>query len=501
MDHCVCIGANLVDIGALTNFTYLYQNREQIYDLLESCCGARLTVSYVRVGGLAIDVPDDFVPRSRRLLETIPEFLADVQKLVNGNRIVRNRLTGTGVVTSEQAVAWGLTGPMLRSSGVAYDVRRARPYDFYDKFDWDIPVSRDGDNFARYMVRMEEIRQSMKIIRQALDILPSSGPVNSDDWRVVLPPKDAVYHDMESLIYHFKLIMEASASRPASDTSGSRAATASSASMRCPTASAARTGLRCRGPASRTCRRTNGSSSAARCPTRSRRSERSTSSRESWTDERHRRRHGGIRGAADVPAEALRPGDSPRHGRHLRHFVRNIVNMKRLPTIEYPEERRNYSGRFRGKHILKTREDGTLKCVACYMCAQACPAECITIVAGEHPKIAYEKYPVVFDIDMMRCVFCGFCVDACPKDAIWMTRRYDMAFFTREDAVFSIDRLRETPEEIQKFGYGYRPYYPGDGTTPPTDARCFRSCRAAASATVSARRACRSRTAIPAPAR
>jgi len=154
----------------------------------------------------------------------------------------------------------------------------------------------------------------------------------------------------------------------------------------------------------------------------------------------------------------------------MRHLLRNLFDMKRLPTIEYPEERRNYSGRFRGKHILKTRDDGTLKCVACYMCAQACPAECITIVAGEHPKIAYEKYPVVFDIDMMRCVFCGFCVDACPKDAIWMTRRYDMAFMTREDAVFSIDRLRETPAEIEKYGYGYRPYYPGDGTTPPTDA-------------------------------
>jgi NAD-dependent dihydropyrimidine dehydrogenase PreA subunit len=104
------------------------------------------------------------------------------------------------------------------------------------------------------------------------------------------------------------------------------------------------------------------------------------------------------------------------------------------------------------------------------MCQQACPAECITIVAGEHPKIAYEKYPVVFDIDMMRCVFCGFCVDACPKDAIWMTRNYEMAFFNREEAVFSIDRLRETPEEIARHGYGYRPYYPGDGTTPPADA-------------------------------
>ena len=99
----------------------------------------------------------------------------------------------------------------------------------------------------------------------------------------------------------------------------------------------------------------------------------------------------------------------------MRHLLRNLVDMKRLPTIEYPEERRNYSGRFRGKHILKTREDGTLKCVACYMCAQACPAECITIVAGEHPKIAYEKYPVVFDIDMMRCVFCGFPAFGTPQ--------------------------------------------------------------------------------------
>ncbi|HWZ85274.1 MAG TPA: NADH-quinone oxidoreductase subunit D, partial [Thermoanaerobaculia bacterium] len=207
MDHCVCIGANLVDIGALTNFIYLYQNRENIYDLLEACCGARLTVSYVRVGGLAVDVPGDFVPRCRALLESIPGFLDDVEKLVTNNRIVRNRLSGTGIVTKEQAIGWGMTGPMLRASGVAYDVRRARPYDFYDKFDWDVPIAQDGDNFSRYLVRLEEMRQSLKIIRQALDVFPAAGAVNSDDWRVVLPPKDAVYHDMESLIYHFKLIM------------------------------------------------------------------------------------------------------------------------------------------------------------------------------------------------------------------------------------------------------------------------------------------------------
>ena len=154
----------------------------------------------------------------------------------------------------------------------------------------------------------------------------------------------------------------------------------------------------------------------------------------------------------------------------FRHLVRNLANYKRMPTIQYPEQRRNYSGRFRGKHILKSREDGTLKCVACYMCQQACPAECITIVAGEHPKIAFEKYPVVFDIDMLRCVFCGFCVDACPKDAIWMTRDYELAFFNRQEAVFGIDKLVERPGDDVKDGYGYRPYYPGDGTVPPTDA-------------------------------
>jgi NADH-quinone oxidoreductase subunit C/D len=208
MDHCVDLGANLVDIGGLTNFWYLYQPRESIYGLLEACCGARLTVSYVRVGGLAVDVPDDFVPRCRALLESIPKFVDDVERLVTRNKIVRNRLAGTGVVTKEQAIAWGFTGPVLRSTGVDYDVRRSRPYDFYDRFDWDVPIATDGDNFARYLVRMEEIRQSLAIIRQALDIFPASGPVNSDDWHVVLPPKDAVYHDMESLIFHFKLIME-----------------------------------------------------------------------------------------------------------------------------------------------------------------------------------------------------------------------------------------------------------------------------------------------------
>jgi NADH-quinone oxidoreductase subunit I len=147
--------------------------------------------------------------------------------------------------------------------------------------------------------------------------------------------------------------------------------------------------------------------------------------------------------------------------RTLAHFLRNLADMKRLPTIQYPEMRRNYSERFRGRHILKTRDDGTLRCVACYMCETACPADCIHIEAGEHPVLAYEKYPVKFEIDLLRCVMCGFCVDACPKDAIWMTKDYELSYFDRQSAIYGIDKLTEKPEDTAAGGpgYGYRPYY------------------------------------------
>ena len=199
-------------------------DRENIYGLLEACCGARLTVSYVRVGGLAIDVPDDFVARCRPLLESIPKFLDDVDRLVHEQPDRPQSAPGHRRRHGGAGDRLGLHGPVLRASGVPYDVRRAQPYDFYDNVRLGrARVDRMGDNFARYLVRMEEMRQSLKIIRQALDIFPASGPVNSDDWHVVLPPKDAVYHDMESLIYHFKLIMEGHPrARRASATSGSR---------------------------------------------------------------------------------------------------------------------------------------------------------------------------------------------------------------------------------------------------------------------------------------
>jgi NADH-quinone oxidoreductase subunit C/D len=207
MDHLVCIAANLVDLGALTNFWYAFQPREEIYGLLEACCGARLTSSYARIGGLAKDVPENFVEWSRSLLPTIRDRMADVDGLITKNKIAWNRMRGTGVVSKEHAIAWGFTGPSLRASGVAYDVRKDKPYEMYGDVDFDVPISTDGDNLARYLVRMEEMRQSMRIIEQILARFPK-GPINSDDYRVILPPKEMVYNEMEALIYHFKLVFE-----------------------------------------------------------------------------------------------------------------------------------------------------------------------------------------------------------------------------------------------------------------------------------------------------
>jgi NADH-quinone oxidoreductase subunit C/D len=207
MDHMVCIGPNLVDTGALTMFWYTFEGREHIYDLLESVCGARLTVSYGRIGGLARDVPPDFTKRCRRLLQLLPTYIHKIDKLLTRNPIVLNRFCDVGAVTSEQALNWGWTGPSLRASGVDYDVRKAHPYYDYDQFDWDIPVGTKGDTYDRYLVRMEEMRQSLKIIEQVLDILPD-GPVCVDDRRIALPPKQKVFHEMEALINHFKLIID-----------------------------------------------------------------------------------------------------------------------------------------------------------------------------------------------------------------------------------------------------------------------------------------------------
>ncbi len=206
-DHMTCLGAGAMELGAFTPFLYLLKAREWLYELLEELSGARLTHSYVRIGGLTHDLTDDFVPRLRDIINRMRGVLVDCDKLLTRNRIFRDRMDGIGIISKEDAMAWGLTGPVGRSTGLAYDVRKDHPYLVYDRFDFDVPVGSVGDNFDRYAVRLEEIQQSMRILEQAMDKLPA-GPFTLDDPRIALPPKSETYNSIEAMIAHFKIIMD-----------------------------------------------------------------------------------------------------------------------------------------------------------------------------------------------------------------------------------------------------------------------------------------------------
>ena len=206
-DHIICVSTNVVDLGAITPFFVMFRAREDIYDLLEACCGARLTVSYVRIGGLADDVPEDFEAHCRKAADSVRDVVEQAEGLLTRNRIFANRFKGIGALSAEDALSYGWVGPCLRGCGVAYDVRKDHPYSGYEQYDFDVPVGTAGDCYDRYLVRMEEMRQSLRIIEQALAKLPK-GPVIVDNKKVALPPKEDVYSNIEALMNHFKLIYE-----------------------------------------------------------------------------------------------------------------------------------------------------------------------------------------------------------------------------------------------------------------------------------------------------
>jgi NADH-quinone oxidoreductase subunit D len=206
-DHLTCLGAGAMELGAFTPFLYNIKFREWLWELLEELSGARLTHSYVRIGGVSADLTDNFAERLRDILRRGREVMVDVDKLLTRNRIFRDRMDGIGLIAKEDIAGWGITGPMARASGVPYDIRKDHPYLVYDRFDFDVPIGSVGDNFDRFAVRMEEIVQSMRILEQALEQIPQ-GPVLFDDPRVALPAKSETYNSIEAMIAHFKLIMD-----------------------------------------------------------------------------------------------------------------------------------------------------------------------------------------------------------------------------------------------------------------------------------------------------
>ncbi len=205
-DHLVCNSVIGVDTGALTGFTYMFQQREKIYDLFEEICGARLTTNVGRIGGFDRDFNPEFIQKLRVFLNEFPKKFGEFASLLERNRIFMDRTIGAGPISAKRALEYSFAGPNLRAAGVDYDVRAMNPYCSYQDFDFNIPVGNDGDTYDRFIVRQQEIRESLKIIHQALENLPE-GAYHADIPSFYLPPKEEVYRSMEALIYHFKIVM------------------------------------------------------------------------------------------------------------------------------------------------------------------------------------------------------------------------------------------------------------------------------------------------------
>jgi NADH-quinone oxidoreductase subunit D len=206
-DHMLCVGSSAMELAAYTPFLLLLEARELVLDQIDSLCGARVTTNFIRIGGVSADMPDGFKEFSVARLDKAIKLLDDAHKLLTENPVFRQRMEGTGHLSPQDLVAWGVTGPMLRAGGVPYDLRRVQPYLVYGDLDFDVPVGEHSDNFDRFLVRLEEIRQSRRMILQCLEKIPG-GPVDAEDPRIRWPGKRRVFSRMEELIDQFKLVTE-----------------------------------------------------------------------------------------------------------------------------------------------------------------------------------------------------------------------------------------------------------------------------------------------------
>lgn len=209
LNHCLWLGASALDIGAMTVFLYCFREREDIFDYYEAVSGARMHAAYFRPGGVTQDLPDGLLDRIKGFTERFPGYIDEYETLLTENRIWKQRNVDIGVVDKEAALAWGFSGPMIRGSGIAWDLRKTQPYDVYDKMEFDVPVGATGDCYDRYLVRIEEMRQSNEIIKQCIEWLAvNPGPIKIDDYKLTNPPRELMKSDMESLIHHFKFFSE-----------------------------------------------------------------------------------------------------------------------------------------------------------------------------------------------------------------------------------------------------------------------------------------------------
>ena len=207
LNHIMNIASYAMDVGAMTPFLWTFEEREKIMGFYDDVCGARMHANYIRPGGVSQDLPAGMMERLNEWVGGFSKVLDAMEGLLTENRIFKQRVVDIGVVSKEQALAWGFTGPNLRASGVPWDLRKSQPYDGYEEMDFDIPIGKNGDCYDRYLVRVEEMRQSLKIIRQCIEKMPS-GPVRVNDRKILAPPRSEMKASMEALIHHFKLYTE-----------------------------------------------------------------------------------------------------------------------------------------------------------------------------------------------------------------------------------------------------------------------------------------------------
>jgi NADH-quinone oxidoreductase subunit D len=212
--HLVWLGTHAIDLGAMSVFLYTFREREEIMKIFEYVSGQRMMTSYFRIGGLALEPPPNWLDRVRRVIDALPAHIDEYENLLTNNRIWLGRTKGVGIISAEDAIAMGASGPMLRGSGVAYDVRKAFPYSSYEEFDFQIQTQTAGDCFARYQVRVAELRESLKIVRQAIDKVPAEGPIKTVAPGIVPPSREEMKSSIEGLIYHFKIFTEGFAPPP-----------------------------------------------------------------------------------------------------------------------------------------------------------------------------------------------------------------------------------------------------------------------------------------------
>jgi len=206
--HLVWLGTHAIDLGAMTVFLYSFREREEIMKIYEYVSGQRMMTSYFRIGGLALEPPPDWLDRVRRVIDALPAHIDEYEALLTGNRIWQARTKGVGYMSPEDAIAIGASGPLLRASGVSYDIRKVFPYSSYDEFDFKVQTAAAGDCYARYQVRVAEIRESIKIVRQAMERIPPTGPFRADAPGIIPPSREEMKTSIEGLIYHFKIFTE-----------------------------------------------------------------------------------------------------------------------------------------------------------------------------------------------------------------------------------------------------------------------------------------------------